>query len=240
MGHRDNARLRMVQFHQAYAYEDFVQGYRPVDGGGFQRQDGQFYDFCKLAEADAERDYVFIVDEINRGNLAKIMGELMMLIEGDKRGVENALRLSYGRPDELPFSVPTNLYLLGLMNTADRSLAMVDYALRRRFAFFGLEPRFASPKFRQHLESRGASPETVTQLVERMLALNADIAADTTNLGPGYCVGHSFFVPSNGTKCDAAWYQRVIQHEVAPLLREYWFDNPKRADEWADRLKEPI
>jgi 5-methylcytosine-specific restriction endonuclease McrBC GTP-binding regulatory subunit McrB len=100
MGHRDNARLRMVQFHQAYAYEDFVQGYRPVDGGGFQRQDGQFYDFCKLAEADAERDYVFIVDEINRGNLAKIMGELMMLIEGDKRGVEYALRLSYGRPDE--------------------------------------------------------------------------------------------------------------------------------------------
>ena len=135
MRHRDDKRLRMVQFHQAYAYEDFIQGYRPGDAGGFERKDGVFYEFCRLAEAHPERRYVFIIDEINRGNLGKILGELMMLIEADKRGPEFAIQLTYSRAGELGFAVPANLYLLGLMNTADRSLAMVDYALRRRFAF---------------------------------------------------------------------------------------------------------
>jgi 5-methylcytosine-specific restriction endonuclease McrBC GTP-binding regulatory subunit McrB len=132
MGHRDQARTRTVQFHQAYSYEDFIQGYRPSEEGGFIRRDGAFFDFAKLAEADLDRPYVFIIDEINRGNLSKILGELMMLIESDKRGREYALPLAYSRPDEAPFSVPPNLFLIGLMNTADRSLAMVDYALRRR------------------------------------------------------------------------------------------------------------
>ena len=164
MGHRDEARTRMVQFHQAYAYEDFIQGYRPSDRGGFTRRDGAFYDFAKLAAADADQPYVFIIDEINRGNLSKILGELMMLIEQDKRGEEYAIPLAYGLPGETPFSVPSNLFLLGLMNTADRSLAMVDYALRRRFAFHTLEPQFESSKFRTFLEARGASRTLVSRL----------------------------------------------------------------------------
>ena len=141
--------------------KDFVQAKR----GGFTRRDGAFFDFAKLAAADSDRPYVFIIDEINRGNLSKILGELMMLIEPDKRGEEYAIPLAYSRPDEPPFSVPPNLFVLGLMNTADRSLAMVDYALRRRFAFHTLEPRFASAKFRGFLEQRGAPPNLIDAVV---------------------------------------------------------------------------
>jgi MoxR-like ATPase len=241
MGHRDQARLRMVQFHQAYAYEDFIQGYRPAETGGFVRRDGAFFDFAKLAEADPDRLYVFIIDEINRGNLPKILGELMMLIEFDKRGSEYALPLAYSRPDEPLFSVPANLYLLGLMNTADRSLAMVDYALRRRFAFHTLEPQFRSKKFRSFLEARGAEAALVDMIVDRLTTLNDEIAGDKVRLGPGYQIGHSFFSPADETQTlDKAWYQRVIQYEVAPLLREYWSEGDDQADTWIAALCENL
>jgi MoxR-like ATPase len=241
MGHRDQARMRMVQFHQAYAYEDFIQGYRPDEGGGFVRRDGAFYDFAKLAEADSDRPYVFIIDEINRGNLSKILGELMLLIEPDKRGQEYAIPLAYGRPEEVPFSVPSNLFLLGLMNTADRSLAMVDYALRRRFIFHTLEPQFESEKFRAFLEARGASRALVDLIANRLAELNSEISHDKVRLGPGYKIGHSFFVPTDASQTlDAAWYRRIIQYEIAPLLREYWFDNSEAADSWAESLLEGV
>jgi MrcB-like, N-terminal domain/AAA domain (dynein-related subfamily) len=241
MGHRDQARTRMVQFHQAYAYEDFIQGFRPSERGGFIRCDGAFFDFAKLAEADSDRPYVFIIDEINRGNLSKILGELMMLIEPDKRGEDYAIPLAYGRPDEAAFSVPPNLFLLGLMNTADRSLAMVDYALRRRFIFHTLEPRFASAKFQTFLEARGASKTIVELIVSRMTALNSEISEDTVRLGPGYQIGHSFFVPMDAAQpLDLAWYRRIIQYEIAPLLREYWFDNQGAAETWTASLLEGI
>ena len=241
MGHRDQERMRMVQFHQAYAYEDFIQGYRPVEEGGFKRCDGAFYDFAKLAEADSDQPYVFIIDEINRGNLSKILGELMMLIEADKRGEEYAIPLAYSRPEESSFFVPSNLFLLGLMNTADRSLAMVDYALRRRFAFHTLEPRFESSKFRTFLEARGAPKSLVETIVSRMTALNSEIAEDKVRLGLGYRIGHSFFVPSDGAQTlDAAWYKRTIEHEIAPLLREYWFDNPEAAETWTTSLLDGV
>ena len=134
----------MVQFHQSYSYEDFIRGYRPLPdkAGTFGLQDGIFYDFCQRAKEDPDRPYVFIIDEINRGNLSQIFGELLMLIEADKRGPENVLPLVYHKKDEPRFYVPKNLYLIGLMNVADRSLAMVDYALRRRFAFMTLKPQF--------------------------------------------------------------------------------------------------
>jgi 5-methylcytosine-specific restriction protein B len=239
MGHRDDARTRMVQFHQAYAYEDFIQGYRPSESGGFVRRDGVFFDFAKLAESDPDRPYVFIIDEINRGNLPKILGELMMLIEPDKRGTEYALSLAYGRPDESPFSVPPNLFLLGLMNTADRSLAMVDYALRRRFAFYRLAPQFSSGRYRAYLEARGVDRPLIDIIVDRMTALNSDIATDTVRLGPGYQIGHSFFVPSDSAQVwDAAWYRRVIRTEIVPLLEEYWFDNAEKAERWSAKLLE--
>jgi len=183
MEHRDDARFRMVQFHQAYAYEDFIQGYRPSESGGFIRRDGLFFDFAKLAEAEPHKPYVFVIDEINRGNLSKILGELMLLIESDKRGEEYALPLAYSRPDERPFSVPPNLYILGLMNTADRSLAIVDYALRRRFAFQKLQPQFSNSKFRAYLETRGTDHDLINLIIDRMTALNDEIAADKLRLG---------------------------------------------------------
>jgi MoxR-like ATPase len=165
IGHRGDARVRMVQFHPSYSYEDFIQGYRPSENGSFERRDGVFFGFCKLAEADPEQPYVFIIDEINRGNLSKILGELMMLLEPDKRGPGYAMPLAYARPDEPLFSVPPNLHLIGMMNTADRSLAMVDYALRRRFAFFTLEPQIESEAFRQYLSARNAPPELIDAIV---------------------------------------------------------------------------
>jgi MoxR-like ATPase len=241
MGHRDQARMRMVQFHQAYAYEDFIQGYRPSETGGFIRRDGAFFDFAKLAEADPDRPYVFIIDEINRGNLSKILGELMMLIEPDKRGPEYAIPLAYSRPDEPPFSVPRNLILVGLMNTADRSLAMVDYALRRRFAFCTLEPKFDSEKFRKFLEARGANAALINVIVTRLTALNSEISSDKIRLGAGYQIGHSFFAPADeGQAFDAAWYHRVIQYEISPLLTEYWIEAPEKAAAWTATLCEGV
>jgi len=241
MGHRDQQRIRMIQFHQAYTYEDFIQGYRPSDDGGFVRREGHFYNFAKLAEADSDRPYVFIIDEINRGNLSKVLGELMMLIEPDKRGEEYALPLTYGRAGEKPFSVPGNLFLLGLMNTADRSLAMVDYALRRRFAFHILEPRFKSAKFRDYLSSRNAHSDLIGIIISRMSELNAEISSDTVRLGAGYQIGHSFFVPTDNTQVlDSAWYKRVIHSEISPLLREYWFDDQEKADRWQAKLLDSI
>lgn len=123
------------------------------------------------------------------------------------------------------------------MNTADRSLSFVDYALRRRFAFVTLRPEYGSSKFRQHLLSKGAAAELIDRIVGRMSSLNADITADQTNLGPGFCIGHSFFSSAAADEAlDEKWYQRVVNTEIVPLLEEYWFDNPARAAEWCDRL----
>ena len=234
MGERAPDRVELVQFHQAYSYEDFIQGYRPT-GSGFELRDGTFHRFATRARRDGTRPYVFIIDEINRGNLSKVLGELMMLIEADKRGPEWAMPLAYSRDSDERFYVPANLYLLGLMNTADRSLAMVDYALRRRFAFIDLSPAYGSDAFRSSLAENGASAEMLNKICSRMNALNQEIAEDTSNLGPGFCIGHSYFSP-NGGALDEAWYRKVVKEEVAPLLREYWFDVPKRASDWLAKL----
>jgi hypothetical protein len=234
MGAKDDSRVQMVQFHQSYAYEDFVQGWRP-QAQGFALQDGVFHRFCRRALADPQRNYVFIIDEINRGNLSKIFGELMMLIEADKRSPRYAVPLTYS-PEET-FYVPQNVYLLGMMNTADRSLAMVDYALRRRFSFIRLPPAFGSEGFANYLIEAGATEDLVRRIVERMDELNHAIAADTRNLGSGYQIGHSFFVPEEGAgELDDAWYVRVVRQEIEPLLREYWFGREEQAREHVERL----
>jgi 5-methylcytosine-specific restriction protein B len=229
-------RVETVQFHQTYAYEDFVQGYRPGKDG-FERRDGLFYQFCERARDDQERKYVFIIDEINRGNLSKIFGELMMLIESDKRTPEWAVPLAYSLNPDDKFYIPKNLYLIGLMNTADRSLAMVDYALRRRFAFVELTPRFQSKKFETLLLEAGTPKDIVTKIISGMTTLNEAIAKDTANLGPGYCIGHSFFcdLPKDRPP-DQLWYRSVIEAEIQPLLREYWFDDASKADTWIKTL----
>jgi 5-methylcytosine-specific restriction enzyme B len=235
----DSERIVMVQFHQSYSYDDFVRGYRPVEGkaDGFGLQNGVFYNFCQQAIDDPDHEYVFIIDEINRGNLSQIFGELLMLIEADKRGPAFAVPLVYRNPDEPRFYVPQNLYLIGLMNLADRSLAMLDYALRRRFVFATLQPQYQSEPFRQWLLERGMQPSLLERIVSRMSELNRTIREDPL-LGENYQIGHSYFTPrgDNFTGLDEDWYRTIIRTEIAPLLREYWFDNHRKAEEVEARL----
>ena len=231
MGVKDPSRVMMVQFHQSYSYEDFIMGFRPTQEGGFELKHGAFYDFCKSAEVDSEdTPYFFIIDEINRGNLSKIFGELFMLIESDKRGIE--LKLLYA--DE-KFSVPKNVYIIGMMNTADRSLAMMDYALRRRFAFFDIDPGFNTKGFRQYQE--GLQSEKFNKLIERVELLNADIASDDS-LGEGFCIGHSYFCELKETSDQTL--SGIVEFELVPLLKEYWFDEPAKAKTWIEDLRSAI
>ncbi|MDQ7797867.1 MAG: AAA family ATPase [Candidatus Edwardsbacteria bacterium] len=228
IGSKDEDKVEMIQFHQSYSYEDFMQGYRPNDSGKFALKDGIFYKFCKRAQMDPTGKYVFIIDEINRGNLSKIFGELMMLIEPDKRGADYSLLLTYSEDDEDRFFIPENVYFIGTMNTADRSLAFVDYALRRRFRFADLHPEFSSTKYRKYLLDSGVSAELVKSIVDRMNSFNERIATDK-NLGPGFRIGHSYFCPPPGMTPDAGWYSSVVKMELAPLIREYWSDDVEKA-----------
>lgn len=230
MGNKDPSRVEFVQFHQSYSYEDFVQGWRPNSSGGFDLRNGSFYDFCEKARKDPSKTYVFIIDEINRGNLSKIFGELLMLIEGDKRGGENSIKLTYSESDRDRFSVPSNIFLIGLMNTADRSLALVDYALRRRFAFFNLAPQLESDKLRELIIRAGGSVEMVNKIRSRIGALNQVISNERRDLGPGFQIGHSYFCPSGVISSDSEWYTNLINTEIKPLIEEYWFDSPEKVD----------
>jgi len=242
MEEKASDRIEMVQFHQSYSYEDFLRGYRPLpeSGGGFGLQDGVFYTFCQRAKGDSDRPYVFIIDEINRGNLSQIFGEVLMLIESDKRGEDYGVQLVYRHDGERRFYIPNNLYLIGLMNLADRSLALVDYALRRRFAFMTLRAQYASPQFRKWLGERDMQQALIDLIVDRMTWLNEEIKSDPL-LGANYEVGHSFFCPKGESfgGLDRDWYDGVIETEIVPLLREYWFDNPKRVDEIRQQLLAP-
>jgi len=226
IGEKDTTRVSMVQFHQSYSYEDFIMGFRPTKDG-FALKEGPFYSFCKKAQDDVDNDYFFIIDEINRGNLSKIFGELLMLIENDKRG-EN-LRLLYA--NEL-FSVPKNLHIIGLMNTADRSLAMIDYALRRRFAFYEMEPAFDSDGFQKLLELTGK--RNFDELISQVKALNEAISKDES-LGDGFRIGHSYFCADEDVTDE--WMAAVIKFELLPLLSEYWFDEKAKVEEWTKKLR---
>jgi 5-methylcytosine-specific restriction protein B len=229
IGSVDQSRVQMIQFHQSYSYEDFIQGFRPAESGHFELKNGHFYQFCRRAQRDPEnRPYVYIIDEINRGNLSKIFGEVMMLIEPDKRGKDFGIPLTYSTLPDETFFVPENVYLIGMMNTADRSLAMVDYALRRRFRFITLKPEFASPRFRKHLLEHGAGESLIGKIVDRMTELNKKISADQKNLGPGYQIGHSYFCPLDSIQLDERWYESVVVSEIKPLLEEYWLDDEDR------------
>jgi len=230
MGEKDPSRVEFVQFHQSYSYEDFVQGWRPNSGGGFSLKSGSFYEFCRKARADLLRPHIFIIDEINRGNLSKIFGELLMLIESDKRGLDSAIKLTYSESEADRFSVPENVYIVGLMNTADRSLALVDYALRRRFAFFNLAPQFESDKFQSTITANGGSLDLVKKIRNRIGALNQVIANERRDLGPGFLIGHSYFCPSGPISSDSEWYANIINTEIKPLIEEYWFDSPEKVD----------
>jgi 5-methylcytosine-specific restriction protein B len=228
MGEKDDDRIMQVQFHQNYSYEDFVMGYKPNDNGGFVLKPGKFYNFCKDAEKDRDHEYFFIIDEINRGNLSKIFGELLMLIESDYRDKE--IELSYN--DE-KFSVPSNVYIIGMMNTADRSLAMIDYALRRRFSFFEMKPGFETPQFKAYIREK--KDTKLDKLVNAIVELNKLIESDDS-LGSGFCIGHSYLCEL-GTKYNL---DSIVEYDIIPMLREYWFDNNERFNQEALKLRNAL
>jgi len=218
--------IEMVQFHQSYSYEDFIQGLRPSENGGFELKDGIFYSFCQRAAAHIEKPYFFIIDEINRGNLSKIFGELMMLIETDKRGDKWSLKLTYA-DDDVRFFVPDNLYIIGTMNTADRSLAIVDYALRRRFAFITLQPDY-NENFNQFMQQRGFSQTLIDHIVMQIKKINEEIKNDS-NLGESFQIGHSYFCSHWNGNNEHQWWKEIIDFEIKPLLEEIWFDDLSKA-----------
>lgn len=233
LGEIDKDKVKMVQFHQSYSYEDFIMGYRPNETG-FEKKAGVFYEFCKKAEMDKENKYFFIIDEINRGNMSKIFGELLMLIEKDKRGQQ--LQLLYSNEQ---FSIPANLYIIGMMNTADRSLAIIDYALRRRFAFIEFEPAFESGSEGFEALKNSIENPKYAKLIGKIAELNRYISADQS-LGKGFRIGHSYFVPENGAEVDDTWLNDIVDYEVIPLLEEYWFDNTDELNHWSNVLKDSL
>ncbi|HCV8821071.1 TPA: AAA family ATPase [Staphylococcus aureus] len=229
IGSKCKERIKLIQFHQSYSYEDFIMGYRPTSSG-FELTTGTFYDFCKKADKDRHNEYFLIIDEINRGNLSKIFGELFMLIESDKRDEELILLYSGER-----FSVPRNIYIVGMMNTADRSLAILDYALRRRFAFYNMQPAFHTTKFKKLLKAiNNTELESVINCIE---GLNKEIVQDDM-LGNGFVIGHSYF--SNIECIDKDELSNIIEFEIIPMLEEYWFDEPSKINVWSEKLRNSI
>ena len=226
MGEQDDSRIEFVQFHQNYSYEDFMMGYKPVEDG-FELKYGIFYRFCQKAANQPDKEFFFIIDEINRGNMSKIFGELLMLIENDYRGTKATLAYN-----GLSFSVPKNLYIIGMMNTADRSLAMIDYALRRRFSFFEVEPGFDSEGFIHY--QNGLNNETLNELISKVKDLNHEIALDKS-LGKGFCIGHSYFCGRD--ICTDEWMHSIVDYDILPMLSEYWFDDPNKLQRWENILQ---
>lgn len=207
LGEKEDNCIEFVQFHQNYSYEDFVMGYKPV-GDGFELKYGIFYRFCQKAANQPDKDFFFIIDEINRGNMSKIFGELLMLIEKDYRGTKATLAYN-----GLSFSVPKNLYIIGMMNTADRSIAMIDYALRRRFSFFEMEPGFDSEGFIQYQNS--LNNDTLNELISKVKDLNKEIALDKS-LGKGFCIGHSYFCGRD--VCTDEWLHSIVASYAQRIL----------------------
>lgn len=225
MEEKDDDRIEFVQFHQNYSYEDFMLGYKPCENG-FEMKYGIFYQFCQKASNHPDKDYFFIIDEINRGNMSKIFGELLMLIEPDYR--DNKIKLAY---NGLDFSVPQNLHIIEMMNTADRSLALIDYALRRRFSFFTMEPGFDTDGFKKYQQKLN-SP-VFDKLIDRVKDLNDEILKDDS-LGSGFCIGHSYFC--NLDTCTNEILLDIVDFDILPMLNEYWFDEPSKVERWENNL----
>jgi|TARA_B110000027_G_scaffold132449_1_gene158630 MoxR-like ATPase len=226
-----------IQFHQSYSYEEFVIGYKPNSEGNFAIQKGSLIQICEKAQQNESENFVMFIDEINRANISKVFGELLSLIENDKRGPENAVKILYSEND-MNFYIPSNLYFICAMNTADRSLKMVDYALRRRFSFFEFKPEFNKPEFKNFLKNKNVNAKTIDRIVNNISKVNQQISDDNFELGDGYCIGHSYFCPK-GNLSDSfgdQWYEQIIEYEIKPLINEYYFDKPDQASELIDTL----
>ena len=228
LGARDESRIELVQFHPSYGYEDFMLGFRPDAQGRFHLVPGVLPLLCQRAAADPTRPYFLLIDEVNRGNVPRIFGELLLLLEADKRGPAHALRLPYAPAEAPRFFVPDNLYVIGTLNLADRSLSPLDYALRRRFAFVALGPQFGAP-LRQFLAARQVPAALIEQLCTRMAALNQTIA-DDPELGPDFEIGHSYFCQPPAQPAEApTWLRLIFEQEIGPLLADYWREQPATA-----------
>ena len=241
IGERDDSKVRAVQFHPNLSYEDFVRGWRPVGDGKLALADGVFMEALRSASENPAAKFVVVIEEINRGNPAQIFGELLTLLEADKRSPRDAVELCYPDPDgtRRPVHVPENLYVIGTMNIADRSLALVDLALRRRFAFVTLEPSLGESWGNWVVQECGIEPELVDELRRRITTLNDRIAADA-RLGSQFQAGHSYVTPTYRLEPDATrdWFRQVVETEIQPLLEEYWFDSPTDAREAVQQLLE--
>jgi 5-methylcytosine-specific restriction protein B len=239
LGARDESRIELIQFHPSYGYEDFMLGFRPGPKGQFQLVPGVLPLLCQRAAQDPSQPYFLLIDELNRGNVARIFGELLLLLEPDKRGPAHALRLPYAPPGAPRFFVPDNLYVIGTLNLADRSLAPLDYALRRRFAFVGMQPQFGPP-LRELLKASQVPVPLINLLTERMGALNYVIAADP-ELGPDFEIGHSYFCAPPAQPAEASqWLRLIFEQEIGPLLADYWREQPDKATGQLRRLLEGL
>ncbi len=240
IGERDEDKIRPVQFHPNLSYEDFVRGWRPSGDGKLDLVDGPFLQMINTAKDDPESKYAIIIEEINRGNPAQIFGEMLTLLESDKRNEDEALELSYRKREGERVYIPENLYVIGTMNVADRSIAMVDFALRRRFAFVDLEPIFGNV-WRDWVHNQYKIDEAfLSQVEDRMNVLNEQIAGDS-NLGAQFRVGHSYVTPSAGEIDDfREWFKQVVETEIGPLLDEYWFDALDTAQKAREQLLEGL
>jgi 5-methylcytosine-specific restriction protein B len=239
LGVRDPSRVIAVQFQPSLSYEDFVRGWRPDGQGGLRLADGLFLEGIKAARGWGNDPFVFVIEEINRGNPAQIFGELLTLLETDKRREEEGLQLAYPRDLLERVHIPPNLHVIGTMNLADRSLALVDLALRRRFAFLTLRPNLGDA-WRNWCAALGAPESLVDQIATRMRALNSVISSDQ-RLRDQFCVGHSFVTPPNELGGASAekwrdWFVSVVRTEIVPLLEEYWYDDQDTAQREAKCL----
>ena len=239
IGERKENKIRPVQFHPNLSYEDFVRGWRPSDEGKLDLIDGPFLQMIDTAKDDPDSKYAIIIEEINRGNPAQIFGEMLTLLESDKRNEDEALELSYPKCEGERVYIPENLYVIGTMNIADRSIAMVDFALRRRFAFVDLEPIFGNVWRGWVHDQCKIDEEFLSQVEERMNALNEQIAGDS-NLGAQFKIGHSYVTPPPGHAISDPneWFKQVVETEIGPLLDEYWFDTLNTAQKAREQLLE--
>jgi 5-methylcytosine-specific restriction protein B len=233
---RAEERMRVVQFHPSLSYEDFVRGWRPSADGKLTLSDGLFLDAVNAAKSDP-RPFVVVIEEINRGNPASIFGELLTLLEGDKRRSSEGITLAYTHPDRRTEKVylPDNLYIIGTMNIADRSLALVDLALRRRFSFYTLEPEYNGAWMDWCIKQAKLEKEFISNIGDRVQVLNREIVS---GVGEQFRIGHSYFTPVRGqTITDGKlWFRSIVETEVEPLLEEYFFEDTARAKKLSQQL----
>lgn len=229
VGYKNSNNIKAIQFHPNMSYEDFIRGYRPSGDGRLALIDGPFLEMINKARNDSQSNYVMVIEEINRGNPAQILGEMLTLLEVDKRTPTEALELTYRREHENGIFIPNNLYVIGTMNLADRSLAMVDFALRRRFAFFYLAPNFDEKWLNYMIDKTKLSRKSLEKIRHVMNNLNQYIAKEEM-LGNAFTIGHSYLTCDSVIPDAMSWYKDIIGSEIKPLLEEYWFDDSNKLD----------